>query len=45
MEALKSEKINKVTNKSKKKWPGKDKHKPKGKSGDHEQEETGEIAK
>jgi len=30
-----------VTNKSKKKWPGEDKNKPKGKSGDHEKGKHG----
>ena len=35
MKALKSEEINKVTNMSKKKKPGDDKHKSKRKSGDH----------
>ena len=35
IKGLKSEEINKVTNKSKKKEPGDDKHKPKGKAGDH----------
>ena len=41
MKALKSEEINKVTNKSKKKKPGDDKQKPKGKARDHEKRKHG----
>ncbi|PFX25191.1 Retrovirus-related Pol polyprotein [Stylophora pistillata] len=38
VKAFKSEEINQVINKSKKKKPADDKHKPKGKSGDHGKE-------